>query len=90
MKSQGKNELPWSRSSDRLPPEPTAGSKTLLSAPLLGSQPRQSLSVNKDTFGLNSNFRKLESSKESKVKTENCDGILEVLKYIRLTSAVGG
>lgn len=52
----GKKGLPWNRSSDRPPPEPTAGSKTLLFAPLLGSQPHQSLSVNKEqveiTFGL--------------------------------------
>lgn len=44
-KQEKKNALPWNRSSDRLPPEPTAGSKTLLFAPLLGSQPHQSLSV---------------------------------------------
>lgn len=41
------NRLPWSRSSDRLPPGPTAGSKTLPVALLRGLLPRLSWSVNR-------------------------------------------
>lgn len=91
MKRSGKGKkkgIPWSRSSDRPPPEPTAGSKTLLFAPLLGSQPHQSLSVKKD--GLRWHIDCPERSKDSPESKKTLKFSSAIFKSMKRTSAEDG